>query len=172
MLAQHLRHHHLGEEHLVDLVQKLPRHLEFELGRLLKLDPDHQAFATHFFDERMLVSQHVDLRHQERTHFRRIFDKVLVVYHLERGEPARHRKVVTTECRRMNNAAIHARKSFLINFAPRHDRAARDVTATQCFRQSDDVRLEVPMLKAEHFSGATESGLHFIGDEQRSVRST
>src|SRR5581483_9678845 len=51
MLAQHLGHDHLGKEHLVDLVQKLPGHLELELARLMKLDSNHQAFATYLLDE-------------------------------------------------------------------------------------------------------------------------
>ena len=53
MLTQHLGHDHLREENLVDLVQQLPRHFEFELLRFMKFDPDHQAFAAHFFYERM-----------------------------------------------------------------------------------------------------------------------
>src|ERR1043166_5283714 len=69
----------------------------------------------------------------------------------------------------MHNAAVHSRKSFLVNVAPGDDRAARDVTAAQCFCERDDVRFQVPMLKAEHFSGAAKSGLNFIGNEKRSV---
>src|SRR6266545_2308102 len=42
MLAQHLCHDHLREQHLVDLVQKFPRHLQFELLWFMKLDPDHE----------------------------------------------------------------------------------------------------------------------------------
>ena len=53
VFAQHLSHDHLREEHLVDLVQKLPRHLELELARLVKLNPDHEAFAAHFLNEGM-----------------------------------------------------------------------------------------------------------------------
>src|SRR5438876_10717656 len=72
----------------------------------------------------------------------------------------------------MNNATVHAGKGFLINVASRDDRAARDITATQSFRERDNVRLEVPMLKPKHFAGATESGLHFIGNQKRSVLAT
>src|SRR5712691_3578183 len=69
----------------------------------------------------------------------------------------------------MNHATVHAAESLLINLAPRHNRAARHVPATERLRQRDDVRLEVPMLKAKHFPGAAKSGLHFIRDEQRPV---
>src|SRR5438105_15482549 len=69
----------------------------------------------------------------------------------------------------MHDAAVHSRKCFLISLAPGHDRATRDVAAAQCFRKGDDVRLEVPVLEAEHFSGAAESGLDFVGNEERAV---
>src|SRR5437588_6801245 len=69
----------------------------------------------------------------------------------------------------MNDAPVHSRKRFLINLAPGHDCAARHVAAAQCFRKGDDVRLEVPMLETEHFSGASKSGLDFIGNEKRAA---
>src|SRR5438477_9389656 len=72
----------------------------------------------------------------------------------------------------MDDAAVHSRKCFLINVAPGHDRAARDVSAAERLRQSDDVRFQIPVLEAEHLSSATESGLDFIGNEQRAVFAT
>src|SRR6266496_1914237 len=69
----------------------------------------------------------------------------------------------------MHHATIHAAESLLINLAPRHNRAARNIAAAQRLGQGDNVRLEVPMLKAKHFPGAAKSGLHFIGDVQRPV---
>src|ERR1044072_5840930 len=69
----------------------------------------------------------------------------------------------------MNDATVHSRKSFLVNVAPGDDRATRHVAAAQCFCERDDVRFQVPMLKAEHFSSAAKSSLNFIRDEERSV---
>src|SRR4029077_18674499 len=71
--------------------------------------------------------------------------------------------------RRMHDTAIHSAKSFLIDFAPRYDCSAGDVTAAQGLCQRDDVRLEVPMMEAKHLSGAAKSRLHFIGNEERAV---
>src|SRR5260370_26780934 len=69
----------------------------------------------------------------------------------------------------MTVAAVYARNRLLINLAPGHDRANRNVAAAQCFREGDDIRLEVPMLEAEHFSGASKSGLHFVRNEESAV---
>src|SRR5437867_8540772 len=69
----------------------------------------------------------------------------------------------------MHHATVHSRKRFLINLAPGYDRAAWDVAAAQRFRQCDDVRFQIPMLETEHFSGAAKSGLHFVGNEERTV---
>ena len=74
MFAQHLGHDHLRKEHLVDLVQKFPRHLELELARLVKLDSNHQAFAAHLLDKGMFSTQRIDLLHEQRTHFRRVLN--------------------------------------------------------------------------------------------------
>ena len=57
MLAEHLGHDHLREEDLVDFVQQLPRHFEFELLRFMKFDPDHESFAAHFLDKGMFRAQ-------------------------------------------------------------------------------------------------------------------
>src|SRR5262249_46370345 len=65
VLAQHLSHDHLGEEHLVDLVQKLPRHLELELAGFVKLNTHHEAFAAHFFNEGMFRLEPFDFLHQQ-----------------------------------------------------------------------------------------------------------
>ena len=51
VLAQHLRHDHLRKEHLVDFVQKLPRHFKFQFPRLMEFDSDHEPSAAHFFYE-------------------------------------------------------------------------------------------------------------------------
>ena len=83
MLAQHLRHDHLREKHLVDLVQKLPRHLQFEFLGLMKFNRNHESFAAHLLDEGMLFAQHVDLVHEQRAHFRRIFDQIFGIDHFE-----------------------------------------------------------------------------------------
>src|ERR1700722_13663329 len=72
----------------------------------------------------------------------------------------------------MNHAPVHARKCLLINVAPGNDRAARDVTAAQSFREGDDVRLEIPVLKSKHLPGSTESSLDFIGNQKRAVFAT
>ena len=69
----------------------------------------------------------------------------------------------------MHHATIHAAESLLVNFAPRHNRAARHVPSAKRLGQRDNVRLKIPMLKAKHFPGAAKSGLHFIRDEQRPV---
>src|ERR1039457_6745428 len=71
----------------------------------------------------------------------------------------------------MHHATVHSTERLLINFASRHDRTARHVAAAQCLRQGDDVRLEIPMLKAEHFAGPAETGLYLVRDKQRSVLS-
>src|SRR6266404_3470613 len=69
----------------------------------------------------------------------------------------------------MHYATIHAAESLLVNFAPRYNRAARDVATAQRLGQRNNVWLKVPMLEAKHLPGATKSGLHFIGNQQRPV---
>src|SRR5437773_368052 len=140
MLAQHLGYDHLREEDLVDFVEKLPRHLELELGRLMELDSDDEPFTAHFLDERMFGAQRVDALDQERAHSRRVFDQLLVVQDLEGRESARHREIVPTEGGRVNDATVHPAESLLVNFAPSHDRSARHVTAAQTFRERNDIR--------------------------------
>src|SRR3954447_12272247 len=72
----------------------------------------------------------------------------------------------------MHHAPIHPAERFLVNIAPGHNRGARNKSAAQTFCNRDDVRLQIPMLKAEHLSGPAQTSLNFIGDEQRSVFST
>ena len=117
----------------------------------------------------MLFSQIVDLFHEQRAHFRRALDQILLIDHFERGESAGHRQIVAAERGRVNDAAVHPRKSFLVDFAPADDRARRHVTAAQRFRQRDDVRLQIPVLEPEHLAGPTETGLHFIRNQQRPI---
>jgi len=169
MLAQHLGDDHLGEEDLVDFVEKLPRHLEFELGRLVKLDSDDEAFPAHFLDEGMFRAQRVYALDQERAHSRGILDQLLVIEHFEGRESASHREIVPAEGCRVNDTTIHPAESPLVDFAASDDRATRHVAATQTLRESNDVGLEIPVLKPEHFSGATEPGLDFVAEQQRSV---
>src|SRR6184192_4033704 len=69
----------------------------------------------------------------------------------------------------MHDATVHSAECFLIDIAPRHNRAARHVTAAQRLCKRDDVRLKIPMLEAKHFAGAAQSGLHFIGNQQRPI---
>src|SRR5580700_7512119 len=69
----------------------------------------------------------------------------------------------------MNDATVHSRKCFLVNVAPGDNRTARHIAATQRLRQRDDVRFQIPMLESEHFSSATEPGLHFIRNQKRAV---
>src|SRR4051812_24601229 len=69
MFAQHLSDDHLREEHLVDLVQKLPCHLELELARFVKLDAHHEAFATYLLYEGMFCLQSFDFLHEQCAHF-------------------------------------------------------------------------------------------------------
>src|SRR5262245_41840564 len=69
VLAQHLSHDHLRKEHLVDLVQKLPCHLELELVRFMKLNSHHEAFAAHLFYEGMFRLEPLDFLHEQCAHF-------------------------------------------------------------------------------------------------------
>ena len=169
MLREHLGHDHLREEDLVDLVQKLPRHLELKLVRLVELDRDHETFAAHFLDEGMFGAQRIDALDQELAHARGVLDQLLVVEHFERGEAAGHGEIVAAEGGGVHHAAIHPAKGLLVDIAPRHDRAAGDIAAAQGLGQGNDVRLEVPMLKAKHFAGAPEAGLDFVADKKRAV---
>src|SRR5439155_10162136 len=91
MFAEHLANDHLSKERLVDLVQKLPRHLEFQFLRLLKLDSDHESFPTRFLEERMLCAQFVDLAHQKRAHFRRLPDQIFLIDNFQRSQSTSHR---------------------------------------------------------------------------------
>ena len=74
MLAQHLGHDHLREKNLVDLVQQLPRHFEFELLGFVEFDSDHQAFAARSLDKGMFPAQRIDLLYEERPHSSRVLD--------------------------------------------------------------------------------------------------
>src|SRR6516165_3030029 len=69
----------------------------------------------------------------------------------------------------MNYATVHSTKCLLVNVAPGNDRAARDVTAAQCFRQSNDVGLEVPMLEPKHLAGSPQTTLDFVANEKCAV---
>ncbi|MEY2493434.1 MAG: hypothetical protein QOH24_2385, partial [Verrucomicrobiota bacterium] len=169
MLAQHLSDDHLREKDFVDFVKEFPRHLQFELGRLVELDPDNEAFPAHFLDEGMFGAQCINAFRQERAHSFRIFNQLFLIEDIEGGQAASHGEIVPAEGRRMDNATVHSTERFLVNLAPGHNRAARDVTAAQAFRQGDDVWLQVPMLEAEHFPRAAKSGLDFVANQQRAV---
>src|SRR4029078_7303571 len=72
----------------------------------------------------------------------------------------------------MHDTTVHATKGFLIYVAPGYDGAAGDVAAAKSLGESDDVRLEVPVFEAEHFAGATESGLDLIDNEEGAIFAT
>ncbi len=169
MLGEHLGHDHLGEEDLVDLVQKLPRHLELKLVRLVELDRDHETLAAHFLDEGMFGAERVDALDEELTHARGVLDQLLVVEHFERGEAAGHGEIVAAESGGMDHATIHPAEGLLVNLASRHDRAAGDIAAAQGLGQGNDVRLEIPMLEAKHLAGASEAGLDFVANQKGAV---
>ena len=169
MLREHLGHDHLREEDLVDLVQEFPGHLELKFVRLVKLNRDHESFAAYFLDEGMFGPQGIEPLDQELPHAGGILDQLFVIDDFERSEAAGHGEIVAAEGSGMHHAAIHPAESLLVDVAPRHDRAARDVAAAQGFGERDDVRFQVPMLEAEHLAGASEAGLDFIADEERSV---
>src|SRR6476660_9853896 len=169
VLAQYLGYDHLREEHLVDLVQKLPSHLKLELVRFVKLNAHHQAFAAHFFYEGMLRLQPFDSLREQRAHFSCALDQIFLIDDFQRCQSTRHCEIVAAEGCGVHNAAIHAAKRLLINFAAGDNCAARHVTAAQRFREGDDVGLQIPMLESEHLTRSTEAGLDFIRDQQRSV---
>ena len=99
MLAQHLRHHHLREKHLVDLVQEFPGHLQLEFSRLMEFDADHQAFAADFLDETVFRAQRLDFFAKQCAHALRILHQLLGIDYLERSQAARHREIVPPESR-------------------------------------------------------------------------
>src|SRR4029077_16518908 len=92
--------------------------------------------------------------------------------HFQRCEATRHCEIVAAEGCGGHNAAGHAAERLLINFAPRNDCAAGYVTAAQCFREGDDVGLQIPMLESEHLARSTKARLDFIRNQQCAVFST
>jgi len=69
----------------------------------------------------------------------------------------------------VDDAAVHARKSFLINRAARDDGRRGHVTAAERLGDSEDVGLQVPVLEGEPLARAAEAGLHLVADEERAV---
>ena len=78
----------------------------YELARLVELDPDHEAHATHFLDERMLRAQFTNAADEFLAVFAGPFDQVFLFQHLERGEAAGHGEVVPAEGGGVDDAAI------------------------------------------------------------------
>jgi hypothetical protein len=66
----------------------------------------------------------------------------------------------------MHHTSVHATKRFLINFAPSHNRPARHITATQAFREGDNVWLEIPMFEPKHFPCPAKACLDFVANQQ------
>src|SRR6516225_7671166 len=115
----------------------------------------------------MFCSQTIDSLRKQRAHLRGVSYQILLIDDIQRSQSACHRQIVASERAGMHYATIHARKCFLINVPTRDDRAARHETTTETFCDRDNVRLQVPMLETEHLPSASESGLHFIGNQQR-----
>ena len=91
--------------------------------------------------------------------------------HVKAGQAAGHRQVVATEGGGVSDATVEAREDALINRAAHDDGGAGDVTAGEGFGEGDDIRVKIPVLESEPFSGAAESGLNFVGDEKSPVLS-
>ena len=89
--------------------------------------------------------------------------------HVKAGKAAGHGEIVATEGGGVSDATVEAREDALINRAAHDDGGAGDVTAGEGLGEGDDIGVEIPVLKAEPFSGATESGLNFIGDKEGAV---
>ena len=69
----------------------------------------------------------------------------------------------------MHDRAHHRVENLVENPFVGQYRADRNVTAGQRFGEQDDVRLDAPMLACEEATGASEPGLDFVGDKQRTV---
>ncbi len=69
----------------------------------------------------------------------------------------------------MHDSAIHAVINGIHDFLGDGDRADRDKTAGQGFSHANHVRFDVPVINGPEFSGASQAGLDFIGNEQGAV---
>src|SRR6266567_4174967 len=120
----------------------------------------------------MFGAQSIDSFHQLCAHFRGALDQILLINHFERGQATGHGEIVPAERSRVNYTPVHSTECLLVNVAPRDDCPARDVTATQGFRQRDDVRFKVPVLEPEHLAGPPETTLNFVANEKCAVFAT
>src|SRR6202011_3008722 len=103
------------------------------------------------------------------THDRRVFDELFIFENAERRQTTGHREIVASECAGMHDAPIQSTEHFLINRAPRDDRATRDKSTAQALRHGHDIRFEVPMLKSPPFPSSPKSGLNFVTDQKCAV---
>ena len=69
----------------------------------------------------------------------------------------------------MHDGAIHLIEDLVEDALARQQRADRNMTARQRLREQHHVGLDIPVLDREESSGAADSGLDFVGDEQRAV---
>src|SRR5260370_38461633 len=69
----------------------------------------------------------------------------------------------------MRGAPYRATDCILKNGARCLCTAQTKTPAAESLRQRDNVRLQVPMLKAKHFPRATKPGLPLVGNQKRSI---
>ena len=110
-----------------------------------------------------------ELLFQIGAHPRCVIDQPFVLQHGQRREAAGAGQVVAPERGRVDDAAVHARKSFLVNRAPRDDGRRGHVTAAERLGDRDDVGLQAPVLEGEPLAGASQAGLHLVANEKRAV---
>ena len=131
------------------------------MTRSHELDADHQALAAHVADERVLLLQRRECRHQVCADRRGVGDQLLL-------------QQLDRRCRRGAGDGIAAERAGVRAGRPRHHLGARAGDTERQprrdpFGDGDDVGLQAEVLRGEHPAGPAHAGLHFVDDEQDAV---
>ena len=141
----------------------LPESGSRELHRPHQPEPAHVA---HDVVRRRELARALEQQLAERC---RALDELRVVELAQRRETGGHREVVRSERRAVADGVLERVEDSRRRRARHQQRADRDVTAGERLRDSDEVRLEAPVLEREQPSRASEARLHLVDREERPV---
>jgi hypothetical protein len=122
----------------------------------------HKPFPADLFNQRMPGSKRVKFFQEYSPDVRGVLDQLFIFQNVECRQPARHGKVIAPKRAGMNYRAVQATEHLLINGAPGDNGPAGNEPPTQTLRDSEDVGLEIPMLKSPPFPSAPQPALDLV----------
>src|ERR1017187_806306 len=129
-----------------------------------QLDANHQSLAADVADELVLLLELHQPRQHHRANLARVLDQMLFLNRANRLRH-RHRRERISAVARRRRARLREWLRLAQFVTQQH--ARNRISGTHSLADGDDIRANAAVLDAPPFSGPSEAGDHFVGDQQR-----